>query len=95
MANQKQRRRRAKEKRHQYDLVQIDEEGNETVLSASDVKAEAPATRVDEAAELARGERQAAEGHAAAAELEEGAEAWRDLRADLPGGRSSSSAATG
>lgn len=45
MANQKQRRRRAKEKRHQYDLVQIDEEGNETVLSASDVKAEAPATR--------------------------------------------------
>jgi hypothetical protein len=43
MANQKQRRRRAKEKRHQYDLVQIDEEGNETVLSASDVKAEAPA----------------------------------------------------
>ena len=45
MANQKQRRRRAKEKRHQYDLVQIDEEGHETVLSASDVKAETPATR--------------------------------------------------
>ena len=42
MANQKQRRRRAKEKRHQYDLVEIDGEGNETVLSASDVKSEAP-----------------------------------------------------
>ena len=32
MANQKQRRRRAKEKRHAYDLVEIDAEGNETVL---------------------------------------------------------------
>jgi hypothetical protein len=42
MANQKQRRRRAKEKRHQYDLVEIDGEGNETVLSATDVKSEAP-----------------------------------------------------
>ena len=42
MANQKQRRRRAKEKRHQYDLVQIDEEGNETVLTATDVRSEAP-----------------------------------------------------
>jgi Flp pilus assembly protein TadB len=40
MANQKQRRRRAKEKRHAYDLVEIDSEGNETVLSASDVKTE-------------------------------------------------------
>ena len=29
MANEKQRRRRAKEKRHDYDLVYIDEEGNE------------------------------------------------------------------
>ena len=46
MANQKQRRRRAKEKRHEYDLVEIDEEGNETVLSASEVKSETP----DEAA---------------------------------------------
>ena len=42
MANQKQRRRRAKEKRHQYDLVEIDGEGNETVLSATEVKSEAP-----------------------------------------------------
>ena len=42
MANQKQRRRRAKEKRHQYDIVEIDEEGNETVLSATEVKSEAP-----------------------------------------------------
>ena len=43
MATQKQRRRRAKEKRHAYDLVEIDSEGNETVLSASELKeAEAP-----------------------------------------------------
>ena len=40
MATQKQRRKRAKEKRHDYDLVEIDEEGNETVLRASDLKAE-------------------------------------------------------
>ena len=45
MANQKQRRRRAKEKRHQYDLVQIDEEGNETVLSATDVRATEPTAK--------------------------------------------------
>jgi hypothetical protein len=38
MASQKQRRRRAKEKRHAYDLVEIDAEGNETVLTASEVK---------------------------------------------------------
>ena len=40
MASQKQRRRRAKEKRHAYDLVEIDAEGNETVLSASELKSE-------------------------------------------------------
>lgn len=40
MANQKQRRRRAKEKRHAYELVEIDSEGNETVLSASALKSE-------------------------------------------------------
>ena len=44
MANQKQRRRRAKEKRHAYDLVEIDSEGNETVLTPSAVKSE-PSTR--------------------------------------------------
>lgn len=38
MANRKQRRRREKEKRHEYDLVEIDEEGNETVLSARELK---------------------------------------------------------
>jgi hypothetical protein len=43
VANQKQRRRRAKEKRHDYDLVEIDAEGNETVLSASDLKPDEPA----------------------------------------------------
>ncbi|HEX6724516.1 MAG TPA: hypothetical protein VF073_04675 [Gaiella sp.] len=42
MASQKQRRKRAKEKRHAYDLVEIDAEGNETVLSASELKSEAP-----------------------------------------------------
>jgi hypothetical protein len=41
MATQKQRRKRAKEKRHAYDLVEIDAEGNETVLSAGEVKSEA------------------------------------------------------
>ncbi len=40
MASQKQRRRRAKEKRHEYDLVEIDAEGNETVLTASELKTE-------------------------------------------------------
>jgi hypothetical protein len=40
VANQKQRRRRAKEKRHAYDLVEIDSEGNETVLTANAVKSE-------------------------------------------------------
>jgi hypothetical protein len=43
MATQKQRRKRAKEKRHAYDLVEIDAEGNETVLSAGELKSEAPA----------------------------------------------------
>jgi hypothetical protein len=42
MATQKQRRRRAKEKRHEYDLVEIDAEGNETVLSASTLKEQEP-----------------------------------------------------
>ena len=42
MATQKQRRRRAKEKRHAYDLVEIDAEGNETLLTASELKAETP-----------------------------------------------------
>ena len=43
MATQKQRRKRAKEKRHAYDLVEIDSEGNETVLSANELKLDAPA----------------------------------------------------
>jgi hypothetical protein len=52
MATQKQRRKRAKEKRHAYDLVEIDAEGNETVLTASDLKDEAstkPAPRAKDA----------------------------------------------
>jgi hypothetical protein len=43
VASQKQRRKRAKEKRHAYDLVEIDAEGKETVLTASELKSEAPA----------------------------------------------------
>jgi hypothetical protein len=43
MATQKQRRKRAKEKRHEYELVEIDGEGNETVLSASELKSETAA----------------------------------------------------
>lgn len=35
MANQKQRRRRDKEMRHEYEIVEIDGEGNEIVLSGS------------------------------------------------------------
>lgn len=42
MATQKQRRKRAKEKRHAYDLVEIDAEGNETVLTGSELKESAP-----------------------------------------------------
>ena len=40
MATQKQKRKRAKEKRHAYDLVEIDSDGNETVLSSSTLKSE-------------------------------------------------------
>ena len=54
MANQKQRRRRAKEKRHQYDLVEIDGEGNETVLSASDVKSRGAGEAGEESPRRAR-----------------------------------------
>lgn len=42
MANDKQRRRKAKEKRHAYDLVEIDGEGNETVLTSSELKTADP-----------------------------------------------------
>lgn len=43
MATQKQRRRRAKEKRHEYELVEIDSEGNETVVKAAELKSADPA----------------------------------------------------
>lgn len=46
MATQKQRKRRAKEQRHDYDLVEIDAEGNETVLTATDVRPNEPPDRV-------------------------------------------------
>jgi hypothetical protein len=56
MANQKQRRRRAKEKRHAYDLVEIDSEGNETVLSATELKTEAGPKSPAKTAQPARGQ---------------------------------------
>jgi hypothetical protein len=46
MANEKQRRRREKEKRHGIEIVEIDEEGNERVVGASDLKTAAPPARV-------------------------------------------------
>lgn len=46
MATQKQRRRREKEKRHEYDLIEIDEEGNERVLGAGERKPAEPPSRV-------------------------------------------------
>jgi hypothetical protein len=47
MATQKQRRRREKEQRHEYDLVEIDAEGNETVITATELRETAgPPARV-------------------------------------------------
>jgi hypothetical protein len=46
MATEKQRRRRAKEMRHEYDLVEIDAEGNETVLNPADARPSEPPGRV-------------------------------------------------
>jgi hypothetical protein len=46
VATRKQRRRREKGKRHEYDVVEIDAEGNETVLRASELKVAAPPGRV-------------------------------------------------
>ncbi len=40
MANRKQRRRREKEKRHAYEIVEIDAEGNETVLDSAELRPE-------------------------------------------------------
>jgi hypothetical protein len=65
MATQKQRRRRAKEKRHAYDLVEIDAEGNETVLSASELKDEAPAKQTANAKGDSRGAVKAKRGRGA------------------------------
>jgi hypothetical protein len=38
MATRKQRRRREKEQRHEYEIVEIDGEGNETVVSPSELR---------------------------------------------------------
>ena len=62
MATQKQRRRRAKEKRHAYDLVEIDAEGNETVLSASELKDDASAKPAVKAKSDSRGAAKAKPG---------------------------------
>ena len=85
MATQKQRRRRAKEKRHEYDLVEIDAEGNETVLSASELEAGAGAAGARRRSQPKAGRSRVAARRAAAAVLAAGAQARRDLRADLPG----------
>jgi hypothetical protein len=55
VANEKQRRRRAKEKRHAYELVEIDEEGNETVLTASELKSAEPAEKSKKASTKSAG----------------------------------------
>jgi hypothetical protein len=60
VANEKQRRRRAKEKRHAYDLVEIDGEGNETVLSASELKVDQPKAKSAGSKSQASGSRRAA-----------------------------------
>jgi hypothetical protein len=64
MANQKQRRRRAKEKRHAYDLVEIDAEGNETVLSATELKSEDGAKSPAKKSQPARGAKSRGRGTA-------------------------------
>jgi hypothetical protein len=46
VATKKQRRRREKGQRHEYELVEIDSEGNETVLTASELKVAEPPGRV-------------------------------------------------
>ena len=56
MATQKQRRRRAKEKRHEYELVEIDAEGNETVLTSSELKDETGAKRAPAAKAASKGQ---------------------------------------
>jgi hypothetical protein len=46
VANQKQRRRRDKEKRHGIEIVEIDEDGNERVVDRSELRPAAPPARV-------------------------------------------------
>ncbi len=46
VANQKQRRRREKEKRHGIEIVEIDEDGNERVVERSELRPAAPPARV-------------------------------------------------
>jgi len=65
MATQKQRRRRAKEQRHAYDLVEIDAEGNETVLSSSELKEEPSAKPAAKAKGDSRGAAKAKPGRGA------------------------------
>ncbi len=49
MATRKQRRKREKEKRHDYDLVEIDGEGNETVLRSTELRPAGEGKRPDSA----------------------------------------------
>lgn len=60
MANQKQRRRRAKEHRHDYDLVYVDEEGNEVPVETE--QAAKPPARAKSAGKVNRTKGVAARG---------------------------------
>lgn len=74
MANQKQRSRRAKEKRHGIEIVEIDEEGNERVLDSSVLKPAGPPARVK--GKDAKGSGKGASGRGGA----RGAAAYREVK---------------
>ena len=89
MATQKQRKRRAKEKRHDYDLVYIDEDGVEQPVERAEEprKPTGRGTKAtlskSSASKQPSPERPRGQGTAAAL-MEQGAQAGRHLRADLP-----------
>ena len=55
MPSRKQRRRREKSFRHEYETVLIDEEGNEQVVAADDLRAEREARRTETKPQPAKG----------------------------------------
>lgn len=62
MATAKQRARRAKEKRHGIEIVEIDEEGNERVLGRDELKAADPPARTGTAKGASPGTRASRRG---------------------------------